>query len=159
MTPYCMTEVFSRDELLLYSYVTRLVEEVPDKPPVPYAAGRPLVWRCHELAHALVRHLKECRQDLLGDFLDAIAVVDGRFGSVEHSWIAYLRRDPQARSLRILDPYAVGRLPQVQLLDTSYGVRSLAECYKPSHLPRTDRCAVHENHLLNLWRAVAREEL
>lgn len=60
--------------------------------------------RCHELARA-VKHL-------LAD--DTIAVVDGRCGPVEHSWLCFADGS-------ILDPYAPGRLPAVQIVDALVG--------------------------------------
>jgi hypothetical protein len=60
--------------------------------------------RCHELARALAVF-----------FDGGWVVVDGKYGSVDHSWLV-----PLAYKTRtVLDPYAVWRVPMVQLVDTS----------------------------------------
>lgn len=56
--------------------------------------------RCHELARAL--------RAVLGD--RTLFVVDGTCGGIEHSWLTF----PDGA---ILDTYAPGRLPAVQLVD------------------------------------------
>jgi hypothetical protein len=58
--------------------------------------------RCHELARAVQR-------ELYGRFI--IQAVDGKYANVDHSW-CYL----SIASGYVLDVYAVGRLPQVQLI-------------------------------------------
>lgn len=71
-------------------------------------AGVSRLWgnelRCHELARAV-----HC---VVAD--PSIMIVDGRCGSVEHSWLQF----PDAV---ILDAYAPGRLPAVQLVDPLIG--------------------------------------
>jgi hypothetical protein len=69
--------------------------------------------RCHELAGAVQRALDE---DLI--------VVDGKCGPVEHSWLV-------CADGVILDPYAPGRLPAVQVVDP------IAANYRPGD-PRDD---------------------
>lgn len=69
--------------------------------------------RCHELARAIAPLVK-------GE------VRDGKFSSVNHSWIVL----EQGRSgPLILDVYAVAQLPQVQLVNCSWHVRDLQNCY------------------------------
>jgi hypothetical protein len=58
-------------------------------------------FRCHEIARVVAR------------FVDA-TVIDGRCGMSEHSWITHRFWNPRT----ILDPYTVGRVPMVQLVDT-----------------------------------------
>ena len=53
--------------------------------------------RCHEVARVVLRFLEPGWE-----------VVDGHYGSVEHSWLL--------REGVILDVYAVGRLPMVHLV-------------------------------------------
>ena len=65
--------------------------------------------RCHELARAVAETLEKS-----GKISASLEVVDGKYGSVEHSWV-HLSIDLRERY--ILDVYAVGRLPQVQLLE------------------------------------------
>jgi hypothetical protein len=73
--------------------------------------------RCHELARAvqLVVHDREHK----------LLVVDGKCGPIEHSWLLVAGRV-------ILDPYAPGRLPAVQLVDLVVGT-----AYRPG-VPRSD---------------------
>jgi len=71
--------------------------------------------RCHELVRALVVY--ESAHKLL--------VIDGKCGPIEHSWL-YL--DDHV----ILDPYAPGRFPAVQLVDLVVGT-----AYRPG-TPRGD---------------------
>lgn len=61
--------------------------------------------RCHELARAVHRCLGGLRT----------AVADGYLGFVEHSWLELPGR-------LVLDVYAPGRLPQVQLVSTHSSV-------------------------------------
>lgn len=56
--------------------------------------------RCHELARAVKRVLAD----------STIAIVDGHCGPIEHSWLRF-------SDGTILDPYAPGRLPAVQIVD------------------------------------------
>jgi hypothetical protein len=62
--------------------------------------------RCHELARAVHLVVYESAPKLL--------VIDGKCGPIEHSWL-YLE------DAVILDPYAPGRLPAVQLVDLVVG--------------------------------------
>ena len=55
------------------------------------------------------------------------AVVDGFFDHIDHSWIELL--GPGSRRV-ILDVYAVGRLPLVQLVDTGTRLLPYAALYK-----------------------------
>ena len=70
--------------------------------------------RCHELARAVHR------------VIDAppLFVVDGKCGPIEHSWLCF-------SDGVILDPYAPGRMPAVQLVDSIVGA------YRPGST-RTD---------------------
>jgi hypothetical protein len=84
-----------------------------------YVARVSVAWgnelRCHELARAV--HL------VVG--CEHASVVDGKCGPIEHSWL-YLADGV------ILDPYAPGRLPAVQLVDLVVGT-----AYRPGS-PRDD---------------------
>ena len=73
--------------------------------------------RCHELARAV--HL------VVGGQEHKMLVVDGKCGPIEHSWL-YISDNV------ILDPYAPGRLPAVQLVDLVVGT-----AYRPG-APRSD---------------------
>ena len=78
--------------------------------------------RCHELARAIA------------PVVDG-EVRDGKFGSVDHSWI---HLEYQHGAPLILDVYAVAKLPQVQLLNLSWHVRGLQNCYVEDDVPRDD---------------------
>lgn len=67
--------------------------------------------RCHEMARIVC-------YGLVRRGIDA-EVVDGKYGPVEHSWIAL----PWSQA--VLDVYAVGRLPQVQLVSANLGLATL----------------------------------
>ena len=72
--------------------------------------------RCHELARAGLR--------ALGD--DTLVVVDGHCGIVEHSWLRF-------SDGAILDAYAPGRLPAVQIVDAV-----VSAAYRPEQRRRRD---------------------
>lgn len=67
--------------------------------------------RCHEIARAV--HL------VVYDREHRLLVVDGKCGPIEHSWL-------HVADGVILDPYAPGRIPAVQLVDLVVG-----SAYKP----------------------------
>ncbi len=97
MRSYSETNVFSDSARWLLARAQEIVSALPDPAP-----GRDLL-RCHEVARVVARRLVARARDL--------EVVDGKFGPVDHSWIEIV--DPPRRL--ILDVYAVGSLPQVQL--------------------------------------------
>ena len=74
--------------------------------------------RCHELARAV---------QLVID-APALFVVDGKCGPIEHSWLCF-------SDSVILDPYAPGRLPAVQLIDSIVGA------YRPGSTRTDIRCS------------------
>jgi hypothetical protein len=90
--------------------------------------------RCHELARAVHRVVHEDEHKLL--------VVDGKCGPIEHSWL-YLD------GAVILDPYAPGRLPAVQLIDLVVG-----SAYRPG-TSRTDIRQAVVNRLVREMREQA----
>lgn len=90
------TRTFSAQELC---YLHRSQEVVSH---VPYDLGGKVV-RCHELSRALARVL-------------GLTTEDGYYGMVEHSWVWTTPREPFSPLPNILDPYAPGRYPQVQLV-------------------------------------------
>jgi hypothetical protein len=65
---------------------------------------RPDFIRCHELVRVVRPFLSERWR-----------TVDGRFGAADHSWLQ--------REGYVLDVYAVGRVPMVQLVDDHFAVR------------------------------------
>lgn len=86
--------------------------------------------RCHELARAVKRFMTH------GNFPyhlhpANVTLLDGKYGLVDHSWLELFCKSPEGLcSLYILDVYAVGQLPQVQLLDTTFQLPHRAN-YKP----------------------------
>lgn len=115
--------VFSPLELEMLSAAKSAVEEFP----YVDSAGRYV--RCHEVARAVLRFIKPLARGF------EPRVVDGKFDGVDHSWIAWRVPDGYAATT-ILDPYAVGSLPQVQIHKIMAGLRR--SDYKPDHLERSD---------------------
>ena len=104
MIPYAERVCFRSWHLLLYGRAVALVDRLSD------TWGNEL--RCHELVRALAWVLTQRNPD--DDWY--LNVVDGKCGPVEHSWL-------RCRDGTILDPYAPGRIPSVQLIDVLMGVR------------------------------------
>lgn len=110
MQSYSEREIFDPKYILCMRLVERLVERLPDK-----VHGDPL--RCHEVARIAL--------DVIEKSFDVrVAVLDGHYGPVEHSWLLLQSRDPKKMHV-ILDPYAVGRLPPVQLVSVNLGHAAL----------------------------------
>lgn len=107
MIIHATPQVFSRRALDILRITEDLVGRIGD------CWGNEL--RCHELARAVQGGLREAGHP-------RARVVDGRMGSIDHSWILLPGYELQAGSDRapILDVYAPGRLPQVQLVDASW---------------------------------------
>lgn len=95
---YAERVCFEQSHLQLRVLVERYVTRVSD------GWGNEL--RCHELARAV--------QIVTYDSGHTLVVVDGKCGPIEHSWL-------MTDGGRILDPYAPGRLPAVQLVDPIVG--------------------------------------
>lgn len=87
--------------LRAFNAATAIVAGLPEQVPPGLEHGDTFL-RCHEVARTVHR--------LLGD-LGSFEVVDGHYGPYEHSWLA-------SRPLKtILDVYAIGRQPIVQIVD------------------------------------------
>lgn len=95
MKSYAEREVYSEQELSLWHRATQLVSRVQ------FLDGDEI--RCHELARAVGRVL-------------ALPYSDGRYGSIDHTWLRVgdWRHEPQRA--KILDVYVPGGVPQVQLI-------------------------------------------
>lgn len=109
------------------SEIVRLFPDLPDL-------------RCHEVARA-VGHLLDLR------------VVDGRYDAVVHSWLELPLRegDPPGNPFAwVLDVYAVGRWPQVQVCDQN------ALTLKRSFWPGERRTDIQEGVVWDLVRSVRR---
>lgn len=107
---------------LLHRQAQKVVDTFPDSEGL----------RCHEVARA-VGHL-------LG-----LPVVDGKFGIVEHSWLL-IPTEPAF----LLDPYAVARWPQVQLVQTRLLLLPAPYVMGP---PRTDIRDDVVQALVTAWEA------
>lgn len=86
--------------------------------------------RCHEIVRALYPWLKPI---LPQDW--TMHVVDGHYGAVDHSWFAVL--NPGKFNGFILDAYAVGRLPTVQIVDVYHPTLPHLRYYRDGG-PRVD---------------------
>src|SRR5688572_1954048 len=109
MIGYSAENIFTQSELELHRQATTFVSDIPND------LGFEV--RCHELVRAVAVFLEACRPRL--------HIVDGHFGAVEHSWLVALPEAgfPGYRHI-ILDVYAVGSLPLVQLIEAgSLGIR------------------------------------
>lgn len=118
MKSYSESEVFSAREVSLLQVATALVESFPS---TDYLR-RPL--RCHEVARAV------------GELLH-LQVQDGFYGFVDHSWLWTSPLDTSRVVGRlgfpnILDPYSVGSLPMVRLVDGGHtGLPHVGWAYRP----------------------------
>lgn len=128
--------MFTFSERQLLERATALVAKVADE-----AMESELI-RCHELARAV------------GDVLH-LPVVDGKFGSVEHSWLLTCRlpNKPTGGFVRrpsILDVYSVGRLPMVQLVDIAHWGLNMHRCYVSGEFRRDVKAEVVERLLCQM---------
>ena len=96
MKSYSETSIFEPAEMRYLWDAEKLVKLLPDH------LGE---LRCHEVARVVAHLLK-------------LPVADGTYGAVDHSWciVPVAHRRLESKTAIILDPYAVGRLPQVQLV-------------------------------------------
>jgi hypothetical protein len=145
--------VFTPEEQVLLREATRIIEMLPDPEEVLRGVryARPRDLRCHELARAV--------GEVLG-----LAVQDGHYGAVEHSWL-WTTKDPPYTA--ILDVYCVGSLPQVRLLDgwallphlrtKEDGLPAIRTAYVPGEL-RTDIDEAKIRELVDLIRRRAGSE-
>lgn len=97
MKGYSSTSYFHPELVGLFERATALVAALPEPRDVDHI-------RCHELTRAVFIMLSSTDYD--------IHVVDGTYGMIDHSWLE-LSLDGVTHA--ILDCYAVGRLPMVQL--------------------------------------------
>jgi hypothetical protein len=117
MQGYSAIEVFRPAEIQAYEKARRFIDLIPDD-----FEGK--VLRCHELARAVGICL-------------SLPAADGSYGSVEHSWV-WTKVFDDVSPPNIIDVYAVGRLPMVQLVDyMAHGPRN-SELYKFPCKPRDD---------------------
>lgn len=117
MISYSQREVFTERHLQLFDATKDIVSSLFDDNGM----------RCHEVAR------------IIGELFN-LPVTDGYYCAVHHSWIMLDRQT-------ILDPYAVGRLPMVQLVHSNVAVSAQAKCYVPDdvHCLEVDQAAVAAN--------------
>jgi hypothetical protein len=115
MISYAAKDEFPPQEQVLLEKLSELIPRIPEEIASPI--------RCHELTRAVAR-------------LYGLAHVDGHYGRTEHSWL-YTRLKPRASKNYILDVYAVGRLPMVQLVDAYY--------YRDTYIESTERTDIDHN--------------
>ncbi len=142
MKSYSETNIFSPVALTLRKVVERLVELLPDPEP-----GKDL-WRCHEVARAVEGVLETSLE--AGGSGARLHVFDGKYGppamgGIDHSWLVLLQPDKPGV---VLDPYAIGRLPQVQIIDWEM---QLACMYKASGY-RNDIDKTVVQYMVDVWR-------
>lgn len=117
---------FKVSDIELLAYVGSIVDAIPDYPEL----------RCHEVARIVHEVLVMNRPRLL----DLLEVQDGQYGMIDHSWIWFLSShvlpSGRRRPLYVLEVYACGRLPQVQLVPIATTLPEFV-CYKPGE-KRTD---------------------
>lgn len=135
MLGYAQTDVFSVRSIQAFTIATTAVERVNE---LVFAE----LLRCHELARATAAYLKH--------FGYTVRVVDGKFGSCDHSWIVVAGGS-------ILDTYVPGSLPLVQLVDTD--VSLLPKRYFEGKTRTDIRDDVVDELLRQMnWQTAKREE-
>lgn len=110
MKSYSQRAMFETGDFVLLRMAVDVVTKLPDPP-----AGEE--WRCHEVARIVQYALRLAGHTTL--------LQDGLYGTIDHSW---LWLPPYPRRV-LLDTYAVGAHPQVQLRAGFVG-----DGYKPGEL-------------------------
>jgi len=99
----------------------------------PIASALPPELRCHELARAVASSLAWWRERRPHDALLMhgvdVRVVDGAYGAVDHSWLVLFK--PDLTEAALLDVYAIGRLPAVQLVCPTAATIPEIRMYRP----------------------------
>jgi hypothetical protein len=149
MNSYAQLEIFSMQEQVVYRRATELVADAPTK------IDDRLV-RCHELARAVCERLKKeaAARDapLFRKLCHEMNVMDGYYGMIEHSFILLgeLYEGGFGPMPHVLDVYAPGRVPQVQLVDTS----SVLPFYYRRGAPRSDVNQDDINFIHGFWQPI-----
>lgn len=128
MKSYHEEHHFDEAAVSLWRAACRLVEALPD----PEPGEEP--WRCHEIVRVVGKLLER-------ETGEALIVVDGKYGHVSHSWLLYKKA---GYCPVILDVYACGRLPQVQLVALDLTLPHGLSVYSPTTMRadiREDLCA------------------
>ena len=127
-------QIFGPKELLAFAEAQRIVAALPEED----TSGELL--RCHEIARVVGRLLN-------------LKVIDGRYEyGCEHSWCVIT--EVKYRGFTILDPYAIGRIPPVQLVSV---LPTIPNRYFPEDKRKDIRGDVIE-HLLGIVNACQRKQ-
>lgn len=131
MIPYAEREVFTLNDVAIWKKATLLVRAI--SAPVDFEV------RCHELARAVQRY-----------FPQSAKVIDGHYSRVEHSWLQLSANYQHSRVVTsILDVYAVGRLPMVQLQDISTLVM---RAHLNEYQEGPERTDINDEHVNRLYK-------
>ncbi len=134
MKSYAEAEIFTASEVRLLHLAERMVKLLPDA----FDPGL----RCHELARAVAI----CLNHEIPSLGERVHVDDGKFCYADHSWIVLPPR------LHILDVYAVGSLPPVQLVDVRSGaLGDRTRCFRKRER-RTDIDDAVVDRIVRLFR-------
>ncbi len=128
---YAYKEVFTLKEQDLYKWACKLVTKVP------YQIDGNVI-RCHELVRAMA-------------IIIGLDYMDGYYGMCEHSWLWTSPLIELSAPPRVLDVYTPGRIPQVQLVDTS---RLLPFEYRRG----PDRTDINSNMVRTLWELMSKDK-
>lgn len=113
MISYSAVTVFAPSDLKLLKRATEIVEAITSTK--CYIKSTRDCIRCHEVAR-VVQQIIEPWKDM--EVVDGM--YRGRLLGVEHSWLRY-RSSHGSYDAMVLDVYAVGSLPMVQLVDDGGG--------------------------------------
>lgn len=122
MRPFAERRYLPREARAAFHLATFLVGGIQERQPEI---------RCHELAVAVRQLILEEIDGLI------VGLYTGTYGAVEHSWLGVAPTGTWPRDQAILDVYAVGRLPQVQLVDGS-AMMPEAKLYQRADQQRSD---------------------
>ena len=127
MIGYTGTNVALPVDIELFNYATVLANSLPERVDTPNAAH--LSIRCHEVVRALQGPLAAVadRLEAQGRSPRRLFIADGTYHHYDHSWLALSAVGDDVRAHAILDVYAVGRLPLVQLVYLSNDLRAYHE--------------------------------
>ena len=117
MKGYSERCVFLPSVTRLHTFLCKVLERFDSS---PYGIGPEKELRCHELTRAVKRFIRDGNVPY---HPSDVTLFDGKYSIVDHSWLEILTKSPEGYpSLYILDVYAVGQLPQVQLLDLAFSL-------------------------------------
>lgn len=113
MKGYAESRIFSKKARAMFfkaKHYVSLIEEKTDE------NGKERL-RCHELVRIVANVIVFDPPSYEPFFIPPFVIVDGKYGHVDHSWIEIRERISEDV---ILDVYAPGQMPQVQMIDTAW---------------------------------------